>query len=82
MLSGGRDSADWPRNVQAQPRVRIRIGEQMREGQARVLEPDTAEDALARRLLVEKYEPIEGGSLADWGRTSLPVVVELDAQAG
>ena len=77
MMAGGRDRADWVRNLRADPRVGVRLGGESREGRARILDPGTDEDRLARRLLVEKYEPIEGGSLADWGRTSLPVAVEF-----
>jgi hypothetical protein len=39
-----------------------------------VTEP--AEDALARRLLVHKYQPSEDEPLGEWGRTALPVAVE------
>jgi deazaflavin-dependent oxidoreductase (nitroreductase family) len=77
LLSGGRDGADWVRNIQAEPRVQVRVGAEMRAGLARVLEPDTEDDALARRLLVEKYEPIDHSSLEHWGRTSLAVLIEL-----
>ena len=77
MLAGGRESSDWIRNLQVDGRVSVRIGDQTHAGHARVLEDGTQDDALARRLLVEKYEPIEGSSLADWGRTSLPVVIDL-----
>jgi phage/plasmid-associated DNA primase len=77
MLSGGRDSADWVRNLQADASVTVRAADQTREGRARVLEPHDEDDALARRLLVEKYEPIDHSSLTEWGRTSLPVVVEF-----
>ena len=77
MLSGGRDSADWVRNVQADPNVTVRAAEQTIAGRARVLEPHEDEDVLARRLLVEKYEPIDHSSLTEWGRSSLPVVVEF-----
>jgi hypothetical protein len=44
-----------------------------------VTEPD--EDALARRLLLEKYRPRYRGDLDEWGATALPVVVELPAPA-
>lgn len=45
----------------------------MRDG--RVVE-DPEEDALARELLVEKYERT-AGSLSSWRRTALPVAVDL-----
>ncbi len=37
--------------------------------------PDTDEDGLARRLLVEKYRSSED-DLASWGRTSLAVAID------
>lgn len=74
VLAGGRERADWVRNLLAQSAVSVRIGQTTRQGTARVLEPDTEEDRLARRLLVKKYDsPAE--PLDDWGRTALPVVV-------
>ncbi|HEY3059651.1 MAG TPA: nitroreductase/quinone reductase family protein [Chloroflexota bacterium] len=79
MLSGGRDASDWIKNVQAEPAVSVRVGDQARAGRARVLEPGTEEDALARQLLVDKYEPIDQSDLTSWGRSSLPVVIELQA---
>lgn len=36
---------------------------------------DPDEDALARRLLLAKYD--QGGELAEWGRTALPVALDL-----
>ena len=77
MLAGGRDKSDWIRNLRIEPRVSVRVGEQTLHGNARVLEEGTEDDQLARRLLVEKYEPIERDSLAEWGRSSLPVVIEF-----
>jgi hypothetical protein len=37
------------------------------------------EDALARHLLLEKYSPAYSGDLTGWGRTALPVAIDLDA---
>jgi deazaflavin-dependent oxidoreductase (nitroreductase family) len=80
MLSGnGPDRhADWVRNLMKTPAVAIRIREQEFAGSGRVVE-DSDEDALARRLLLEKYEPTYSGDLSDWGRTALPVAVDLVA---
>jgi hypothetical protein len=39
---------------------------------------DAEEDAVARRLLLEKYEPAYSGDLSEWGRTALPVAVDLE----
>jgi deazaflavin-dependent oxidoreductase (nitroreductase family) len=74
VLSGARDRSDWVKNLLANPAVAIRIGDRHFDGRARVVE-DAAEDDLARRLLVEKYETAPG-SLANWRRTALPVAVD------
>lgn len=75
MLSGGRDRSDWVRNLKRTPEVSVRIGGEVFEGRARIVE-NAEEDALARRLLVEKYERWPG-SLSNWRRTALPVAVDL-----
>ncbi len=76
MLSGGRDRSDWVRNLQRNPGVTVRIRDERFEGRARVV-ADPEEDALARRLLVEKYER-SPGSLANWRSTALPIAVDLE----
>ena len=76
MLSGGRDRSDWVKNLVRTPETTVRIDTTEFPGRARVVN-DEAEDALARRLLLEKYEPAYSGDLSDWGRTALPVAVEL-----
>lgn len=75
MLSGGRDRSDWVKNIRRNPEVTVRIDGENFEGRARVVENED-EDTLARRLLVEKYERTPG-RLANWGRTALPVAVDL-----
>jgi deazaflavin-dependent oxidoreductase (nitroreductase family) len=77
LLSGGRDRSDWVRNLQANGHVSVELAGGQHGGAARVLEPGTGEDRLARELLVAKYEPVEHDSLEEWGRTSLAVVIEL-----
>ena len=77
LLSGGRDTADWVRNLQRDPRVSVRIGNSTHHATARVVAPGTDEDALARRLLLEKYQTPAGAELEDWGRTALPVALDL-----
>ena len=75
MLSGGRDRSDWVKNLGRDPRVTVSIAGEKFSGLAREAR-DAVEDELARRLLVEKYEG-NPGSLANWRRRALPVVVEL-----
>jgi len=79
MLSGGRDRSDWVKNLIRTPETTVRIGATGFSGRARVVK-DGAEDSLARRLLVQKYEPTYSGDLSDWGRTALPVAVDLDVK--
>lgn len=77
VLSGGGEKADWVRNIRKTPAVKLRIGS--RTVAARALEvtaPD--EDALARRLLDEKYMGWKAGKpLSSWARNALPVKIEL-----
>jgi deazaflavin-dependent oxidoreductase (nitroreductase family) len=75
ILSGGRDKSDWVRNLIKQPNVTIRIAGTTHNATARIVEPGTPEDAMARQLLVEKYRKSED-DLASWGRTALPVAFE------
>jgi hypothetical protein len=77
MLAGGRERSDWVRNLMRNPDVSVRIEDVTYAGAARVVSPDTEEDALARRLLLEKYAPGYSGSLSDWGKNALPVAVDL-----
>ncbi len=77
LLSGGRERSDWVRNLQANARVTIELGDETRIGVARVLQPGTLEDQRARELLVDKYR--EGDNLEEWGRTALPITIEFSA---
>jgi deazaflavin-dependent oxidoreductase (nitroreductase family) len=78
LLSGGRDRADWVRNIKSNQRVTVELGSESHDGVAHMVEADTAEDQRARDLLVAKYADTEG-DLEEWGRTSLPVVIEFPA---
>lgn len=78
ILAGARERADFIRNARKQPRVRVRIDEREFDGHARIVGPAAGEDALARRLLLAKYAPPRyEGDLGDWGRTALPLAVDL-----
>lgn len=79
LLAGGRDRSDWVRNLMADPDVTVRL-DSVHRGRARVLEEGTDEDALARRLLLEKYE--KHNELQQWGRASLAVAVDIDPVGG
>ena len=77
MLAGGGLRSHWVRNLVREPQVRVRLAGADLPGRARVVR-EAAEDALARRLLLEKYQPTYGGDLTAWSRTSLPIAVDLD----
>jgi deazaflavin-dependent oxidoreductase (nitroreductase family) len=76
ILAGGREKSDTVRNIMAEPAVTVRIAGRTFAGTGRVLAAGE-EDALARRLLLDKYEPTYSGDLKEWGETALPVAVDL-----
>jgi deazaflavin-dependent oxidoreductase (nitroreductase family) len=78
MLAGSGESADWVRNLRRTPAVTVRIGDITFDGRARVV-TDGREDARARAIVVAKYVPRYRGDLSDWGRTALPIAVDLAA---
>jgi deazaflavin-dependent oxidoreductase (nitroreductase family) len=78
MLSGGADRSNWVRNLRREPLVSVRIRDRTFKGRARVV-TDAEEDALARRLLFDKYRPRYSGDLSNWRATALPVAVDLTA---
>jgi deazaflavin-dependent oxidoreductase (nitroreductase family) len=73
LLAGGRERADWIRNIQANAAITVEIGTETHPGIARIVAPGTIEDRRARELLVAKYS--KGDNLDEWGRTSLPVMI-------
>jgi len=76
LLSGGGDRSDWVRNLRADPRVSVRIGDRAWDARAWVVK-DPEEDAAARRLLAAKYQGWrEGAPLSRWAGTALPVAIE------
>jgi deazaflavin-dependent oxidoreductase (nitroreductase family) len=76
MLSGGMDRSDWVKNARHLPDVMVRIKDRVIVGKARLVK-DVEEDALARRLVLEKYEKSSEDDLTEWSRTALPVAVDL-----
>ena len=76
MLSGGGERSDWVKNLIREPEVTVRIANRSFRGHARIVD-GREEDARARRLLLEKYSAGYSGDLSDWGRTALPVAVDL-----
>lgn len=76
MLAGGGTGADWVKNIQRAPDVQVRLRETTLNATGRIVDqPD--EDALARRIVVAKYQPRTSDDLSSWGRTALPVAIEI-----
>ncbi|HEX8581272.1 MAG TPA: nitroreductase family deazaflavin-dependent oxidoreductase [Acidimicrobiales bacterium] len=76
LLSGGGDRADWVRNLRADPRVRLRVGDEEVAATATVVDGDD-DDGRARRLLAAKYQGwAEGRPLSGWATSSLLVAVD------
>jgi deazaflavin-dependent oxidoreductase (nitroreductase family) len=76
MLAEGRERAGWVRNLLKMPRVTVRIVDRSFDGHARTV-VDPGEDALARRLLFDKYSPTYSGDLTEWRNAALAVAVDL-----
>jgi len=81
MLAGGGDASDWVKNIRVNPTVGLRIGDRDMICRAHVVE-DPEEDALARRLLVEKYQPRYQGDLDEWREAAMPIAIELPEPTG
>jgi deazaflavin-dependent oxidoreductase (nitroreductase family) len=81
ILSGGRDQAQWVRNLRVRPAVRVRIRRSHYRGTASEIEGTDAEIA-ARRLVGAKYGYWKPGTpLSGWALDSLPVAIDLDPLA-
>ena len=76
MLAGSRERADWVRNIQQSPEVSIRIGPYETSATGRIV-TNEHEDTLVRRLVVDKYTGRTDDDLTEWGRTALPVAIDL-----
>jgi deazaflavin-dependent oxidoreductase (nitroreductase family) len=81
LMSGGADRSDWVRNLRADPTVTVRVRDVTFAATARILEPGTDEDASARRLVTDKYQPRYDGNLEGWRERSLPVALDVADRA-
>jgi deazaflavin-dependent oxidoreductase (nitroreductase family) len=75
VLAGGGRNADFVKNAMREPSVTVRIGPSEFAAAVRIV-TDAAEDALARRLVYDKYSG-DYGDLEEWRRTALPVAFDL-----
>ena len=76
LLAGGTEESDWVKNLRADPTVGLRLGDRDLICRGRLVD-DPEEDAVARRLLLEKYGPRDADDLSEWARTARPVAIDL-----
>jgi deazaflavin-dependent oxidoreductase (nitroreductase family) len=81
LMAGAGDRSDWVRNLRADAAVTVRVRDVTFAATARVVEAGTDEDALARRIVTDKFRPRYHGSLDDWQVRSLPVALEITGRA-
>ena len=77
LMAGGREGADWVRNLRQEPAVTLRVGASAWPARARVVEEGSDEDAEARRRMLEKYQTPGSADLASWGRAALVVAIDV-----
>ena len=77
LMAGGRDGADWVRNLMANPEATLRVGADSWSAHGRVVDDGTPEDAEARRLMLAKYSTPGAGDLDSWGRSALVVAIDV-----
>ena len=76
ILTGGSFRSDTVRNLQKQRSCRVRLGNVTHDAMGRIV-TDADEDALARRLLLEKYRSSDD-DLDSWSKTALAVAFDFD----
>jgi deazaflavin-dependent oxidoreductase (nitroreductase family) len=77
LLAGAGERSDWVRNLQASAAARVRIDDVTYDARGRVVTA-ADEDAHARAVVFEKYQPRNGGDLQGWREAALPVALDLD----
>ncbi len=78
MLAGGRHTADWVKNIERSPAVKVRIADQAFDGHGRVVDEASDEAIRARTLVGSKYGEWQPGQpKRGWTWEALPVAVDL-----
>jgi len=78
ILAGGRERADWVRNIGKDPHVSVRAKGVIRAGVGRIVESGE-EELQARKLVVAKYYNREYKPSGGWEAEALPVAIDLQA---
>ena len=80
LLAGGGRTADWVRNLEADPVCHFRFGGDgpLHSATARMMvDPEARE---ARDAVFAKYQPRRDIDLSSWREYALPVALDLDGQ--
>lgn len=80
LMAGGREKSHWVRNLDKTPAATVRIADESFVVAARRV-PDTTEDAMVRALLLAKYAPGSQSDLTNWGKSALPIALDIQAPA-
>ncbi len=78
LMAGSGMRSDTVRNALASGRVTVRVGDEVYEASASLV-TDAQEDESVRTAMVAKYET-KPGELESWGRTALPLRLELSTR--
>lgn len=79
LMAGGREKSHWVRNLDKTPAATVRVGDSTFAVSARRV-TDAAEEARVRQMLVAKYAPGYSGDLTNWGRTALPIALDIESE--
>jgi deazaflavin-dependent oxidoreductase (nitroreductase family) len=79
LLAGGGRSADWVKNLLANPQCSVRVGDETFTATGRALDgpADGDEAERARDLVFDKYQPRYENPLLEWRERSLPLRIAL-----
>jgi deazaflavin-dependent oxidoreductase (nitroreductase family) len=77
LLAGGGTGSDWVQNLVAEPSVIVEIDGDEHRASGRLIE-DAGEDARARTLVFDKYQPRYDGDLTEWRGRALPIALDLE----
>jgi len=76
LLSGSAGRSDWCRNLDARPEATFTIAGTPYQVRGRRV-TDEREDATARAIVFDKYQPGYGGDLTEWRDSAAPFALEV-----
>ena len=80
LMAGGREKSHWVRNLDKTPTATVRLRDATFSVTARRVS-DPGEETRVREMLVAKYSPGYSGDLTTWGRTALPIALDIQSEA-